>query len=306
MTDFATLLAADRGQKAHPIHLVDKDSFEDWAKTSAGRGSRAAQGASLRRQEGLRLRNPPASGGEFEVVAAVADATTLSPWCLAKLGESLAGGPYKLADGRAGPGGARLAARRSIASTPIATRMSASAGRACSSPESRRGSMRQFAWPKRPRWFATWSTRRQCDLGPAELEQAVRDRAERLTGVEKSRPATSFDGLSDDRGGRRAAATRERAPRLIELEWGKPGPSANRDRRQGRLLRQRRSRHQAGQRHAADEEGHGRRGARAGACRPDHRRAAAGPAAPADSGGRKCRLRRAPSARRHRHSRARA
>ena len=27
MTDFASLLTPDRGQKARPIHLVDKDSF---------------------------------------------------------------------------------------------------------------------------------------------------------------------------------------------------------------------------------------------------------------------------------------
>ena len=35
MTDFASLLVADRGQKARLIHLVDKDSFDGWAK---GRG----------------------------------------------------------------------------------------------------------------------------------------------------------------------------------------------------------------------------------------------------------------------------
>ena len=32
MTDFASLLAADRGQKARPIHLVDKQSFAAWVK----------------------------------------------------------------------------------------------------------------------------------------------------------------------------------------------------------------------------------------------------------------------------------
>ena len=32
MTDFASLLVADRGQKARPIHLVDKTSFAGWAK----------------------------------------------------------------------------------------------------------------------------------------------------------------------------------------------------------------------------------------------------------------------------------
>ena len=29
MTDFSALLGPDRGQKARPIHLVDKDSFDD-------------------------------------------------------------------------------------------------------------------------------------------------------------------------------------------------------------------------------------------------------------------------------------
>ena len=33
MTDFVPLLAPDRGQKARPIHLVDKHSFEKWMKS---------------------------------------------------------------------------------------------------------------------------------------------------------------------------------------------------------------------------------------------------------------------------------
>ena len=43
------------------------------------------------------------SGDEFEVVSAVADAADLSPWCLAKLAESLPVGAYKLARGEPGP-----------------------------------------------------------------------------------------------------------------------------------------------------------------------------------------------------------
>ena len=38
-------------------------------------------------------------GGDFEVVAAVKNAAELSPWCLAKLGESLPEGIYRLAEG---------------------------------------------------------------------------------------------------------------------------------------------------------------------------------------------------------------
>ena len=32
MTDFAALIAPDRGQKARPIHLIDKAGFGAWLK----------------------------------------------------------------------------------------------------------------------------------------------------------------------------------------------------------------------------------------------------------------------------------
>ena len=44
----------------------------------------------------------PRKGDEFEVVSTVADARELSPWCLAKLGESLPEGTFKLAEGEPG------------------------------------------------------------------------------------------------------------------------------------------------------------------------------------------------------------
>jgi leucyl aminopeptidase len=60
------------------------------------------------------------------------------------------------------------------------------------------------------------------DLGPAELEQAVRQHAERfgaqvrvVSGEELSHGYPLIAAVG-------AAATPERAPRLIELEWGKP------------------------------------------------------------------------------------
>ena len=105
------------------------------------------------------------------------------------------------------------------------------------------------------------------DLGPAELEEAAREVAEEC-GAEVS--VTS--GAALDEGypmiaavGR--AATAERAPRLIELEWGDRRHPRIAHRRQGRLLRFGRARHQARLRHAADEEGHGRRRPRPGAGR---------------------------------------
>ena len=32
MTDFSSLIVADRGQNAAPIHLVDKAGFDGWVK----------------------------------------------------------------------------------------------------------------------------------------------------------------------------------------------------------------------------------------------------------------------------------
>jgi leucyl aminopeptidase len=78
----------------------------------------------------------------------------------------------------------------------------------------------------------------------------------------------------------------DRAPRLIDLTWGDDQASARDAGRQGRLLRHRRARHQARERHAQHEEGHGRRGDGAGAGAYDHVAEAESAAARAHPGGR--------------------
>ena len=67
---------------------------------------------------------------------------------------------------------------------------------------------------------------------------------------------------------------------------GRSRRAARDARRQGRVLRFGRTRHQGRAGHAADEEGHGRRGLRAGARPPGHGEFAAGaPAGPGSGGG---------------------
>ena len=105
MTEFAPLLVADRDQKARQIHLVDKISFPAWLK------KRPAEDRHLLEAQRFDGKSPFAfailpRGSEFEVVAAVKKTGELSPWCLAKLAESLPEGTYKLADGE--PGDAAL------------------------------------------------------------------------------------------------------------------------------------------------------------------------------------------------------
>ena len=101
MIDFASLLVADRGQQARPIHLVDKESYDRWLK------KRPAEDRALLEAHRFDGKTPHAfallpRGDEFEVVSAVKDAAQLSPWCLAKLAESLPEGVYKLTSGEPG------------------------------------------------------------------------------------------------------------------------------------------------------------------------------------------------------------
>src|SRR5689334_11576464 len=101
MTDFASLLTADRNQKTRPIHLVDKRTFDAWLK------KRPAEDRGLIEAHRFDGKSPHAfvllsRGSDFEVVSAVKDVHQLSPWCLAKLAESMPEGTYKLSAGEPG------------------------------------------------------------------------------------------------------------------------------------------------------------------------------------------------------------
>jgi len=222
MTDFAALLAANRGQAARAVHLIDKDSFADWLKR------RPAEDRAL--IEAHRFDGKSADsfallprGADFEVVAAVKSASDLGPWTLARLAESLPEGTYRLAD--AEPGAAALGWL--LAQHRFDDYRS-------KKDEPERG----------PRVLVTADPARidetvrlaeatalvrdlvntpAADLGPAELEQAVRQTA---TDFAAQVTVTAGDDLAKGYpliaavGG---AATPGRAPRLLELEWGDPG-----------------------------------------------------------------------------------
>src|SRR6476646_9906771 len=101
MTEFAPLLVADRGQKARPIHLVDKNSFEAWLKKRPAEDRALLEAQRFKGETAFAFALLP-RGGEFEVVSSVKNAAELSPWCLAKLSERLPEGTYKLAAGEPG------------------------------------------------------------------------------------------------------------------------------------------------------------------------------------------------------------
>ena len=222
MTDFAPLLLADRGQKAHAVHLVDKNSFGGWVKGRPAEDRALLEAHRFDGKTGYSWLILP-RGNEFEVVSAVANVDELSPWCLAKLPDVLPEGTYRLADGAPGKAALgwllaqhRLDTYRSKTEEPErGPRVLVTSEAAAIEPILRLAEATALV--------RDLVNTPALQLGPAELEQAVRDR---LGGCNAEIRVTSGDELRDGYpliaavGG---AAAPDRSPRLIEARWGKPG-----------------------------------------------------------------------------------
>src|SRR5688572_21489647 len=102
MTDFSSLLKADRGGPARAVHLVDKAGFADWAKRQSAQRRALLDATRFDGQTAYQYLVFPGEGDAFEVAATVANVDELSPWCLAKLGDALPEGTYRLAEGEPG------------------------------------------------------------------------------------------------------------------------------------------------------------------------------------------------------------
>ena len=220
MIDFAALLVPDRGQKSRPIHLVDKDNFAGWLKKRPAEDRALLQTQRFDGKKAFAFAILP-RGSEFEVVSAVKNAAELSPWCLAALAEKLPEGSYKLAQGEPGKAalGWLLAQHRFDAYR--SKKDEAGGPRVLITTEAARidAVVRLAEATALVRDLVNTPA---ADMGPAELEQAVAELAKRSgaqitvalgADLEEGYPLIAAVG---------AAATPRRAPRLIELEWGKP------------------------------------------------------------------------------------
>ena len=221
MTDFASLLQPDRGQTARTIHLVDKTSFAEWAKARPAADRALLEAHRFDGTKGYAFALLP-RGEEFEAVGAVADTASLSPWCLAKLAEELPAGDYRLANG-AGPGPAalgwliaqhRFEAYKSKAEEPRGPRVLVTPDAA------RMGETLRLA--RATALVRDLVDTPAADLGPAELEAAVRDWAKdcgaTVTLTAGPELAAGYPMVAAVGG----AAIPSRAPRMIEGEWGNP------------------------------------------------------------------------------------
>ena len=215
MIEISKLLQPDRGQPATSLHLVDKKGFEAWlnAQPPRVRDSVAAQGF---KGEGFQLAVLPEDG--WSAAIGVANVQELSPWCLARAAEALPEGTYRVAG--QGPGAATLGWLLG---------------------QYRFDRYKEKKEPKGPRVLLTDEPARidetilaaestflvrdlvnmpAGDLGPEELEiavLAVADSCGAKTNVVRDHELREGYPMVAAVG---AAASPERAPRLIELRWG--------------------------------------------------------------------------------------
>lgn len=220
MTDYSDLIQPDKGQDARAIHLVDKKSYDEWLKGRSAR-ERAALAAAAYKPDGYAHAILPGDAAEsWSVVTAVADTGNLSAWCLAKLGQILPEGRYRL-EGRQ-PGKAlfgwmsgqyRFDAYRSKAGEARGPRvlLTADVGTIAPMVAEMRAAARVRDLVNTP----------AADMGPAAIEQEAGRIAKAHGGK-----LTVTKGEALEQGypmihavGR--AAAKHHAPRLIEIEWGK-------------------------------------------------------------------------------------
>ena len=217
MSDRTDLIQPDRGQEAIPIHLVNKDGFESWAKTLSG-PQRAALAAQKFDGAGYQVGIVPDGEGWF-AVGGVANPDELSSWCMAKLAEALPAGSYRRANGE--PGAALYGwqsaqyrfTRYREEKDPVGPRvlLTREAGRIAAAEAEASATFLVQDLVNTPAE----------DMGPAALEAAVEALAKQHGAKVK---VTRGDALEQEfpmvhAVGR--AAARSHAPRMIELEWAR-------------------------------------------------------------------------------------
>ena len=220
MTDFASLLCPDRGQPARIIHLVDKASFEGWAKRQPPARRALLEAMRFDGKNAYQYALLPSEGGGHDVVTTVANVEELSPWCLAKLGEALPTGTYRLTKGTPGIAalGWMLGQHRfeRYKSTPAPER----GARVLLTSEAA-GIDRLVRLAEATALVRDLVDTPAADMGPADLEAAARAVAKEFGAKVEVTHGDALDTGYPMIAAVGRGAARDRAPRLIELRWGR-------------------------------------------------------------------------------------
>jgi leucyl aminopeptidase len=219
VNSFSDLLQADRGQPARLLVLVDTAGFDGWLKALPPRARSSATAQRFTAKAGEVAILPGDAAEDWTAAMGVEKAEELGPWSLAKAAEALPEGSYRL---EASPNAALLGwllaqhrfDRYRKPETPVGPRVLVT-----SDPAHIDDAVRMAGAVALVRDLVNTPTE---DMGPAQLEAAIE-------GVAKAHGAdlrvTKGDDLARDfplvhAVGR--AASNDRAPRMIELEWGNP------------------------------------------------------------------------------------
>jgi leucyl aminopeptidase len=212
------LLRPDRGEPATSLHLVDARTFGTWLARQHAASRQAVIAQEFAGEPSQLAVLPGERPEDWSAVLSVANVDELSPWCLARAAESLPEGRYRVEGRSPGPStlGWVLGQYGFDRYRPAKTRKGP---RILLTPDAARidETVRLAE--------ATFLVRDLVntpagDLGPAELEAAVRATAERFgaevtvsagKALEEGYPLIAAVGQ---------AAIEARAPRLIELRWG--------------------------------------------------------------------------------------
>jgi leucyl aminopeptidase len=215
MTDFSQLLRPDRGEQAHAIAIVDPAAHDEWLAAQPNQVRDAAQMHRFAAKDGTHLLVPGPGSDPWRVIAAIGDQR--SPWALAKLAAALPPGVYRIV-GDAPPALGWLLAQYRFSRYRVADDAEPRV-LLTSDVAGLDETLRVADAVARVRDLVNTAA---ADLGPAELETEVESLGQAFGA---STAVTRGDALASDYPMIHAvgqAATRERAPRLIELEWGDP------------------------------------------------------------------------------------
>jgi leucyl aminopeptidase len=217
---FEALLQPDKGQSARTIHVINAASFDTWLAAQPPRARTATVSQKLKPAGYASAILPGDDPDDWSVVSVVADAAKLSTWCLAKLADTLPEGTYRLASGA--PGAAALGwllAQHRFERYKKDDKATGPRVLLTDTPASIDATIREATAVALVRDLVDTPA---ADMGPPHLE------------AEAARIAKVHDAvLTVTRGGELEtgypmihavgmAASRDFAPRLIELEWGDP------------------------------------------------------------------------------------
>jgi leucyl aminopeptidase len=103
MHDLSPLLLADKGQRATPLQLVDKKTFDAWLKQLPERSRRSAEAQGFK-ADGYQFAILPGTGAdEWFAALGVANVDDPSVWCLSKAADLLPEGTYRVEGRSPGP-----------------------------------------------------------------------------------------------------------------------------------------------------------------------------------------------------------